>query len=105
MVQPWLVWLRGLSAACKLKGRQLDSQSGHIPGLLARSPVGGVREATDQWIFLYFPPSLPLSVLKKKKANGTDYRLFSSDSLLKLTNLNSHPVYFLYKTKNLKEDC
>ena len=25
---------------------QLDSQSGHMPGLWARSPVGGVREAT-----------------------------------------------------------
>ena len=29
------------------KGRLFDSQSAHVPGLQARSPVGGVREATS----------------------------------------------------------
>ena len=43
---PWLVWLGGWSAACELKGHRFDSQSGHMPGLLASSPDGGVREAT-----------------------------------------------------------
>ena len=32
--------------ACKTKGRWFDSQSGHMPGLEARSPVGGTQEAT-----------------------------------------------------------
>ena len=27
---------------CKLKGHQFNSQSGHLPGLWARSPVGGM---------------------------------------------------------------
>ena len=40
--KPWLVWLRGLSAACEPKGRRFDSQSGHKPGLLARCPVGAM---------------------------------------------------------------
>ena len=32
--------------ACEPKGRRFDSQSGHTPGLWARSSVGGVSEAT-----------------------------------------------------------
>ena len=36
--------------ACKLKGRQFNSQSEHMPGFQARSPVGRVQEATDQCI-------------------------------------------------------
>ena len=48
--------------ACKPKGVQFDSQSGHMPGLWARSPVGGTWEATTHWCFsptLYPPfPSL-----------------------------------------------
>ena len=32
--------------ACKPKGRQFNSQSGHMPGLPARSPVGDAWEAT-----------------------------------------------------------
>ena len=49
--------------ACKPKGCQLDSQSGHMPGLQARSPVGGVWEATTHWCFSpSLPPSLPLSL-------------------------------------------
>ena len=39
--QVWLVWLSGLSAGCEPKGRHFDSQSGHMPGLQARTPVGG----------------------------------------------------------------
>ena len=31
-LEPWLVWLSGLSVGCKPKGRQFDSQSGHILG-------------------------------------------------------------------------
>ncbi|KAF6079289.1 ribosomal protein S19 [Phyllostomus discolor] len=46
----WLVWLSGFSAGLgaksEPKGRWLNSQSGHMPELWARSPVGGMREAT-----------------------------------------------------------
>ena len=38
--RPWLVWLSGWSAAFEPKGQWLDSQSGHMPGLWARSPAG-----------------------------------------------------------------
>ena len=50
-IQLWPVWLSGLSAGLRTKGLQ------------ARSPVGGVQEATTHWCF--FPslsPSLPLSL-------------------------------------------
>ena len=43
---PWLVWLSGLSTGCEPKGGRFDSQSGHMPGLQARSPVGATWEAT-----------------------------------------------------------
>ena len=33
--------LAGLSAACEPKGHRFNSQSGHVPGLWARSSVGG----------------------------------------------------------------
>ena len=46
----------------KLKGRKFSSQSGHMPGLRARSPVGGAGEATTQWCFSpSLSPSRPLS--------------------------------------------
>ena len=48
--------------ACEPKGRQFDSQLGHMPGLPARSPVGGVREATNACFSLFLSPSLPHSL-------------------------------------------
>ena len=39
--------------ACKPKGLQFDSQSGHMPRLWARCPVGGVWEATTHWCFSF----------------------------------------------------
>ena len=61
------MWLRGLNAGLRTESRWFDSQSGHMPGLQARSPLGGVRKATDQCIshtlmFLFLYPSLPLSL-------------------------------------------
>ena len=52
--------------ACESKGCMFDSQSGHMPELQARSPVGDVQGATTHW---YFFPSFspPLFSLKKKK--------------------------------------
>ena len=44
------------------KGHQFNSQSEHMPGLQARSLVGGTREATTHWCFSpSLSPSLPLS--------------------------------------------
>ena len=48
-------WLR----SCEPRGRWLHSQPGHMPGLWARSPAGGVWEASTHWCF---SPSLSLSL-------------------------------------------
>ena len=59
--------------AYKPKGRQFDSQSGHMPGLWAMSLVGGAQGATTHWWFSpSLSPSLPLcwkinKILKKKQ--------------------------------------
>ena len=53
---------------CEPKGHRFDSQSGHMPGLQATSPVVGVREATNDGSLshrCFFPspsPALPLSL-------------------------------------------
>ena len=60
----WLVQLSGLSVGCEPKGHWFDSQSGHRPGLQARSPVGACETITH-W---YFSPSFSLpSPLSKNK--------------------------------------
>ena len=50
--------------ACEPEGRWFDSQSGPMPGLRARSPVGGLREATNRCVSCtsMFLSSLPLSL-------------------------------------------
>ena len=50
--------------ACKPKGRWFDSQSGHVPGLWARSSERGTWKATtyDVSLPLFFPPSSSLKV-------------------------------------------
>ena len=46
--------------ASKTKGHHFDSQSRHMPGLWARSPVGSMWEATTQWFSLPpLPPPFP----------------------------------------------
>ena len=45
------------------KGHWFNSQSEHMPGLQARSPVRGVREATTHWCFSP-SPSLPTPLFK-----------------------------------------
>ena len=59
---------------CEPNGHQFDSQSEHIPGLWARSPVGGMREATDPcisctliFLSLFFPPFPSVSFLKRRE--------------------------------------
>ena len=64
--EPWLVWLSGLSAGLRTKASPVHSQSGHVPVLLARPPVG-VREWQPHIDVSFSPspslsPSLPLSV-------------------------------------------
>ena len=46
-VWPWLMWFSGLSTSPQTGTHRFVSQSGHIPALWARSPVGGVQEATN----------------------------------------------------------
>ena len=58
------------ASACEPKGHRFDSWSGHMPGLWARSPVGGARG--NQCFSPCLSPSFPLSlkinkILKKKK--------------------------------------
>ena len=66
----WVDWV----LAFKQKGHRLDSQSWHIPRLLARSPAEVVWEATDhvslahQCFSSSLSPSLPLS-LQINKSN------------------------------------
>ena len=62
----------------KLKVPWFDSQSGHMPGLWARYPVGGAQEATN-WCFsgtlmflslsLFLPSLLTINKNLKKKEN------------------------------------
>ena len=67
--QPWLVWFSGLTECqpANQKVSKFDSQSGHMPGLQARSSVGGVQEATvSHKTFLSLPLSLHSSHSKNK---------------------------------------
>ena len=70
--------------ACEHRGHWFDSQSGHMPGLRARSPVGGMRKATDWCIshtlmflalFLSFsllPPLFANRWIKSLKINNSN---------------------------------
>ena len=57
----------GWALSRKLKGRQFHSQSVHMPGSWARSPVGGWQEATNQCS----SPSLSASPLSKIQSINT----------------------------------
>ena len=46
IIGPWLVQLSALSTGCEPKCHQFDSQSGHMPGVRARFPVGATRKET-----------------------------------------------------------
>ena len=50
------------------KGLWFNSQSGHMPGLRARSPVRSTQEGTTHWCFSpSLSPSLPLCLKNKLK--------------------------------------
>ena len=51
---------------CEPEGRWFDSQSGHVPGLRAWSPVGSAWRATTHWCFF---PSISLSLTFSLKIN------------------------------------
>ena len=63
-VMPWLDDSVGWASSCKPRGHQFDSRTQHVPGLPARSPVGGVWEATNQ--FLSLPLSFPSPLSRNK---------------------------------------
>ena len=59
--------------ASELKGHRFHPPSGHMPGLWARAPVGGVWGATNQlscfsrtWMFLSLSSSFPSPISKNK---------------------------------------
>ena len=56
-IEPWLVWFSGLSASLWTKGLPVQFPVRAHAWLWARSPDGGVWEATTHWCF---SPSLPL---------------------------------------------
>ena len=72
----------GWASAHKPKGHWYDSRSGHMPGLWARSPVGGIweRQLIDVSLEHCFfsptlSPSLPLSLKINKIFQKTVYRV------------------------------
>ena len=66
LVEPWLVWLSGLSAGLQTKGRWFDSLSGHMPGLQARFPSAGRARGNHTLMFLSLSFSLPSPLSKNK---------------------------------------
>ena len=65
----------GWESFCGAKGRWFNSQSGHVSGLQARSPVGGRQQATNRCfsrtsvslLFLHPLPSLKINKIFKNQ--------------------------------------
>ena len=103
--------------ACAPKGCQHDSQSRHMPGLQARSPVGSMWEATTHWCFfpsfsLSLPLYLKINKILKIKAHNTKFlqskghfvRWYSSwNFLFPHEDINEVPVLVLQITKHVNE--
>ena len=72
-------WCRSVdwAPACKPKGHWFDSQSGYMPGLRTRSPVGGAPRGNHTLMFLFLSFSLPFPLSKNKyiKSLKNDYSL------------------------------
>ena len=94
----WLHW----ASSCKGKGGQVDSQSGHMPGLHVGSPRWG-GHARGNWpvslalMILFLSPSLPSSLESIKGKKKTYMR--SSRKAKYILNLTSVPL-FLCTRKN-----
>ena len=86
---PWLVWFSELSIGLWTE----RSQSGRMPGLRARSPAGGMRDASTLPQCCFSPslsPFLPISLKVNKilkKINKFPYLIFKWKKLFKLTKL------------------
>ena len=74
--------------ACEPKDCRFSSQSGHMPGLWARSPVGGAQEATTHWCFPFSSPS----PLINKKCNKISLLVLIATSNHK-TQWSSKKIY------------
>ena len=59
------------ASSCKPKGHQFDSQSEYLPGVQARSQVGGMWEETNQSFFPSFSPSLGVGEGGRKRGRET----------------------------------
>ena len=70
------MWLSRLVLACKLKGHWFHSQTGHMPGLWARSPVEGRARGNHTLMFISlsfsFSSSLSKNTLKNLKKEQQD---------------------------------
>nr|KAF6296174.1 hypothetical protein mMyoMyo1_009240 [Myotis myotis] len=53
------------ASACARKGLRFDSGQGHMPGLQARSPVGGMQEAANQFSLIIDVYISPFSFLSE----------------------------------------
>ena len=92
---PQLVWLSGWLPNQMVTG--LIPSLGHIPGLRARSPVGGTWEATTHRCF---SPSLSLLLLLSKKNSG--FLIDGVTSPLLLLSLPIHDIqYWLWNSNNV----
>ena len=74
--------------ACKPKGCQFNSQSGHMPGLWTRSPVGGHIRGNHTLMFFFLSFSLPSPLSKNKQNLFKKIALF--DFLNKITLKNKY---------------
>ena len=92
--------------ACEPKGHGFDSQSGHMPGLGARSPDGGVWKATTHWCFslsfsLTFSKNLINKIPKKSSQLKRPQELpvgYYKDTFRSPHNVNALPrkIFFFW---------
>ena len=83
--------------AWQLEGCRFNSQSGHMPGLQARSPFGGVQEATHlyfSYASMFLSPSRSLSLKINKtfeiKNSPIFLRMLCLDHVDSSLGINTH---------------
>ena len=90
-----LIWCGSVdwALACEPTGHWFNSQSGHMPGLRARSSVGVALEATTHWCFsLSLSPSLPLSLNTNKENIFKEEKALKIRQTIKNTNTDRSKV-------------
>ena len=90
--------------ACKLKGHQFDSQSGHMPGLRARSPVGGLQEATMHHTLMFLSLSFSLLSPLSKKVNKIFFKKDCCHTSAKILRSISFESSIFIKKKSWKKN-